>query len=75
MDEKPRTIASLEDDDETADAAAESGPLGKLVEREIGSGTVESGDSTRESITSSQPTTASTQYAAGTTEHDDDREG
>lgn len=74
MDEKPRTIANL-DDDETADTAAVSGPLGRLVEREIGSGTVESEDSTPKPITPSQPNTASTEYAAGTIEHDDDREG
>lgn len=74
MDEKPRTIADL-DDDETADAAAESGPLGRLVEREIASGTVESVESVSESNRPDHPGTASTEYAEGTTEHDDDREG
>jgi hypothetical protein len=74
MDEKPRAIANLDDDD-TADTAAQSGPLGKLVDREVGSGTVESERSTRASSTPSQPSTGSMEYGAGTTEHDDDREG
>jgi hypothetical protein len=74
MDEKPRAIANLDDDD-TADTAAQSGPLGKLVDQEVGSGTVESEHSTRVSTTPSQPSTASMEYGAGTTEHDDDREG
>lgn len=72
MDEKPRTIANL-DDDETADTAAVSGPLGKLVERELGARTVEPEDAPK-SATPSPPGTTSTDYAEGTTEHDDDRE-
>ena len=74
MDEKPRTFADL-DDDETADTAAESGPLGRLVEAEIASRTAESERGTRESNRLEQPISASTEYAGGTTEHDDDREG
>ena len=73
MDEKPRPIAEL-DDDETADSAAASGPLGRLVEQEIAPGTVESAD-TAASKTPGQRTAAQIEYAAGTTEHDDDREG
>ena len=73
MDDKPRTEAD-QDDDETADSTEESGPLGRFIERETGSGTVESEGSTGISNGPKQPNTASTDYAAGTTEHDDDRE-
>jgi hypothetical protein len=72
MDDKPRTEID-QDDEETADTE-DSGPLGRLIERETGSGTVESADSTEISNGPKQPNTASTDYAAGTTEHDDDRE-
>jgi hypothetical protein len=64
-----------QDDDDAVDSAENSGPLGRLIEQEIGSGTVESEDTTRLSNTPSQPSTVSTDYAAGTTEHDDDRGG
>jgi DNA polymerase-4 len=67
-------VANLDDDD-TADTSAESGPLGRLLDLEVRSDTVESAASTRESGTPSQPSTASIEYGAGTTEHDDDREG
>jgi hypothetical protein len=67
MDDKPQTGVS--DNDETTDSSADSGPLGRLVEQEIGSSTVES-----EEATPSQPGTVSTDYAAGTREHDDDRD-
>jgi hypothetical protein len=74
MDEKPRPVADL-DDDETAGSAQESGPLGRLIDQETSSSsaTVES-DITRIANRQNQPDTASTDYAAGTTEHDDDRE-
>jgi hypothetical protein len=74
MDEKPPPVADL-DDDETADSAAASGPLGRLVEQEIRPGTVESDDDSPKTETPSQRSTATIEYAAGTTEHDDDREG
>jgi hypothetical protein len=74
MDEKPRPLADL-DDDETADSAAASGPLGNLLEHQRGAGMVESDDDSPKSETPSQRSTATIEYAAGTTEHDDDREG
>jgi hypothetical protein len=74
MDEKPRPLAEL-DDDETADSAAVSGPLGSLLEHQRGAGAAESDDDSAESETRSQRSTATIEYAAGTTEHDDDREG
>jgi hypothetical protein len=67
MDDKPQT--SEDEDDQPDDASADSGPLGRLVERDIGASTVESADATP-----GQPSTVSTDYAAGTHEHDDDRE-
>jgi hypothetical protein len=72
MDEKPRPVPDL-DDDETAGSAEGSGPLGSLIDRETASATVES-DITRKGNRPGQPDTASTEYAAGTTEHEDDRE-
>jgi hypothetical protein len=66
MDEKPQTWV---DEDETAASNADSGPLGRLIEQESGSSTVESAEATP-----SQPNTVSTDYAAGTREHDDDPE-
>jgi len=72
MDDKPRTVAD-QDDDEPADGAADSGPLGALVER--GSNAVEFEDTPETLNRPSQPSTASTDYAEGTSEHDDDREG
>jgi hypothetical protein len=73
MNDKPRTVAD-QDDDETADSSQESGPLGKLIEREIDSATVESGSVSGISNKPGQPSTTATDYAAGTTEHADDRE-
>lgn len=70
MDEKPRANANL-DHDET-NTAAVSGPLGKLVERESRSGSVEV--DTPDSIAPAQPSSRSVEYAEGTTEHDDDHE-
>lgn len=67
MDDK--TQIWVDEDDETADSSADSGPLGRLVEQETGSSTVQPADATP-----SQPSTVSTDYAAGTREHDDDRE-
>ena len=72
MDEKPWAIDDLDGDD-TADEAALSGPLGRLVEDQIDSGTVEF--DVRKSITPSQPSIRPSEYAEGTTEHADDREG
>ena len=74
MAEKPRPIANLDDDDATADMAVASGPLATLVERESGPGTVESVDAPRNSTSAAEGRTASIEYAAGTTEHDDDDE-
>jgi hypothetical protein len=74
MNDTLRTEAD-QDDDVTADSTEESGPLGRLIEREIGSGTVESEDINQISNGPTQPSTASTDYAAGTTEHDDEGEG
>jgi hypothetical protein len=67
MDDRPQTW--IAEDDETAASSADSGPLGRLVEQEAGSSAVEPAEATR-----SQPSTVSTDYAAGTREHDDDRE-
>jgi hypothetical protein len=74
MDDNPRNVASL-DDDETAEKPAVSGPLAALVEREIGPGTVETDDFSVHSSVPSERKTAPAEYAEGTTEHDDDREG
>jgi hypothetical protein len=73
MDETPRPIADLDDDD-TADSSVVTGPLGKLVEQQLGPGSVES-NNTPESTTSSQPSIRPPEYAEGTTEHEDDHEG
>ena len=71
MDEKPWVIDL--DGDETSDEAAVSGPLGRLVDSQIDSGTVES--DVRKSVTPSQPSIRPIEYAEGTAEHGDDREG
>jgi hypothetical protein len=73
MDETPRAIADLDDDD-TADPAVVTGPLGKLVAQQLGSGSAES-EHTPKSMTSSQPSIRPPEYAEGTTEHEDDHEG
>lgn len=71
MDDEPRGGAD-QNDDEPADDAANRGPLGRLVER--GSNSVEFEGTPETLIRPSQPSTASTDYAEGTREHDDDRE-
>lgn len=71
MDDKPR--AKADPDDEPAGTAADSGPLGRLLERD--SNSVEFAGTPDTLKRPSQPDTASPDYAEGTSEHDDDREG
>ena len=71
-DKQPHEV---DEADETPDSAEESGPLGRLLERWIGSSTAESEGATQILNKPSQPSTVSTDYAEGTHEHDDDREG
>lgn len=73
MDEKRWN--EVDEDDETPDRAEESGPLGRLLEDWIGSSTAASESATQILIKPSQPSTVSKDYAKGTREHDDDREG
>ena len=73
MDDKLRN--EVDEDDETPDRAEESGPLGRLLEQRIGSGGAESEGATQILKKPSQPSMVSTDYAEGTREHDDDREG
>lgn len=73
MDDKLRN--EVDEDDETTDSAEESGPLGRLLEQWSGSSEAESEGATQTSIKPSQPSTVSADYAEGTREHDDDREG
>jgi hypothetical protein len=73
MVDKPRN--EVDEDDETPDRAEESGPLGRLLEQWSGSSRAESEDATQILNKPSQPSTVPTDYAEGTREHDDDREG
>jgi hypothetical protein len=65
----------VDEDDETPDSAEESGPLGRLLDHWSGSSTAESEGATQTLNRPSQPSSVSTDYAEGTREHDDDREG
>jgi hypothetical protein len=73
MDDKQPN--EVDEDDETSDSAEESGPLGRLLERSNRSSTAESEGGTQIVNKPSQPSTVSPDYAEGTHEHDDDREG
>lgn len=72
MDDKVRDDV---DEEETPGSAQESGALGRLLEHQIGSSTAESGAPTQTLSRPSEPSTVSTDYAEGTHEHDDDRDG
>jgi hypothetical protein len=73
MDDKLRN--DVDEDDETPDSAENSGPLGGLLEHWIDSSTADSEGATQVLNKPTQPSTVSTDYAEGTHEHDDDREG
>ena len=75
MDQKLRP--EFDEDDESPDSANESGPLGRLLEQGIGSDGAQSEAATQIQTLNepSQPRAVSTDYAEGTGEHDDDREG
>ena len=73
MDDKLQN--DIDKDDETPDSAEASGPLGRLLEHSTGSSTAESEAAARTADEPSQPTAVSANYAEGTREHDDDREG
>lgn len=73
MDDKLRN--EVDDDDETPDSAQQSGPLGRLLEHGVGSNPAAFEGATEILDKPSQPSTVSTDYAEGTREHDDDREG
>ena len=71
MDDEARTVA---EDDETRESAEESGPLGRLLEQSASSSAAESEVRRQDSTNGpSEPAAASTDYAEGTREHDDDR--
>ena len=68
----------VDEDDESPDSANESGPLGRLLEEGIGSDGAQSEAATQIQILnqpSQPPRAVSPDYAEGTGEHDDDREG
>jgi len=71
MDDNPRTKTD-HDDDELPGDTADSGPLGRLVDRDYTAGTFEHSPEALNRPT--EPGTASTDYAEGTREHDDDRD-
>lgn len=73
MDDKLRP--EVDEDDETPDTAEESGPLGRLLDHWITSDGAESENDPRTLNKPSEPRAVSTDYAEGTREHDDDREG
>ena len=72
MDNRLRT--DVDEEDEIPDSGDESGPLGRLLEHETGSNPSESEGATTPSNTPG-PSAVPTEYAPGTREHDDDRDG
>ena len=70
MDEKIRTTV---DDEETPDGTPSGGPLSRLVEKEL----TGSPDPIEEKVPKPEESAIkkSVEYAEGTTEHHDDREG
>ena len=73
MDDKLRN--EVDQDDEALDAAEDRGPLGRLLEHSIDAGTAEPEAAPQTLNAPSQSKAVSSDYAAGTREHDDDREG
>jgi hypothetical protein len=67
-------VRPVDEDDETGESTEESGPLGRLLEQSTSSSAAESPVRPQVSTNRpSEPATASTDYAEGTREHDDDR--
>ena len=73
MDDKFRN--DVDEDDETPDSTQASGPLGRLLEHRVASDTAQAERATQTANEPGEPSTVSTDYAEGTREHDDDREG
>jgi len=71
MDDEARRV---DEDDETRESAEESGPLGRLLDQSTGSSAAQSQVPGQvKTNRPSEPAAASTDYAEGTREHDDDR--